>query len=65
MLFLIIQKIRGIEFKLSGRRSLLKEWRYHFIYIPIILWSSLPEDTIKGKGINVFQKTHFDNTKVQ
>lgn len=65
MLFLIIEKIRGVEFKLSGRRSLLKEWWYHFIYIPIIPWSSMPEDTIKGKGINVFQKTDFDNTKVQ
>lgn len=55
--FFIIEKLRGIKFKLSGRRSLLKERQYYFIYVPIILWNSLPQNTIKEKGINVFKKT--------
>jgi len=53
----IIGELRGIKFKLSGRRSLLRERQYYFIYVPIILWNSVPQNAIKKKGINAFKKT--------
>lgn len=52
----IIEKLRGIKFKLSGRSSLMKERQYYFICIPIVLWNSLPQNTIKEKGINALKK---------
>lgn len=52
----IIEKLRGIKFKLPGRRSLQKERQYYFLYIPIILWNLLPQNAIKERGIYALKK---------